>query len=49
MADGYSEWVVDHHLVPGMFRAFVDELEPQLRGRAGAQVRAAGGEAYVCS
>lgn len=39
MADGYSEWVVDRHLVPGMFRAFVTELEPQLRGREGAQVR----------
>ena len=39
MADGYSEWVVDRHLVPGMFRAFVTELEPELRGREGAQVR----------
>ncbi|PRW39090.1 methyltransferase type 11 [Chlorella sorokiniana] len=38
MADGYSEWVVDRQLVPGMFQAFVDQLEPELRGRADAQI-----------
>ncbi|KAI7840420.1 hypothetical protein COHA_005851 [Chlorella ohadii] len=38
MAEGYSEWVVDRQLVPGMFQAFVTELEPELRGRAGAQI-----------
>ncbi len=43
MAEGYSEWVVDRQLVPGMFQAFVTELEPELRGRAGAQVRTAVG------
>lgn len=39
IAAGYSEWILDKPMTPGLFEAFEAAVVPALQGRQGAKVR----------